>query len=142
MRRRRFLLPFLLAMPIVCVAADPSQEVWEVLTQVASALSARNPQAVLAAFDPAMPGYDRLRDSVTALLRDADVQSAVELESDDGNGEERTEELDWLLNIRVDGDATASARREQRVKCKLRKSGKKWLIVAFDPLDFLTPPRK
>ena len=142
MRRRVLLLAFVLVVPIVCAAADPSQEVWDVLTQVASALSARNSQAVLAAFDPAMPGYDRLRDSVTALLRDSDVQSGVELESDEGNGEERTEELDWLLTIRAEGDATASTRREQRVKCTLRKSGKKWLIVAFEPMEFLAPPKK
>lgn len=125
-----------------CFGADPAQEVWDLLTQVASGLSERNPQAVLAAFDPAMAGYEQLRDRVSALLRNAEVQSAIELEADEGDGESRSVELDWLLNIRPEQSATASTRRQQRVKCRLRKTGKKWRIVAFEPLEFFAPPDK
>jgi hypothetical protein len=124
----------------LCFGADPTQEVWDLLTQVASALSERNPEAFLAAFDPAMPGYQKVRAGVSALLRDAEVQSSIELENDEGGAEERTVELDWLLKIRPEQDAAASTRRQQRVRCRLRKSGKKWRIVWFDPLEFLAPP--
>jgi hypothetical protein len=124
----------------LCLGADPAQEVWDLLTQVASALSERNPETFLAAFDPAMPAYQDLRASVSALLRDAEVQSTIELEADEGGAEERSVELDWLLKIRPEQEATPSTRRQQRVKCRLRKSGKKWRIVSFDPLDFFKPP--
>ena len=119
----------------VCRGADPSQEVWDLLTQVASALSERNPAAFLAAFDPAMPGYEKLREHVTALLRNADVQSAIERESDEGDGQSRTVELSWLLRIRPETEVTASTRREQKVKCRVEKAGRKWRIVSFEPLD-------
>ena len=135
--------PFLLLLPLaLSFAADPAAEVWGLLTQVASALSERNPESVIAAFDPFMPGYQNLRTSVTALLRNAEVQSAIELSSDEGDAADRTVELDWLLKIRPEGDATASTRREQRVKCRLRKTGKKWRIVSFEPLEFFAPPER
>jgi hypothetical protein len=135
---RRMLLLFL---PFAaCRGADPSQEVWDLLTQVASALSERNPAAFLGAFDPAMPGYEKLRDHVTALLRSAEVQSAIELESDEGNGQSRTVELTWLLRIRPEPEATASTKREQRVRCRVEKAGKKWRIVSFEPLALFAPP--
>ena len=122
-----------------CRGADPAQEVWDLLTQVAAALSERNPAAFLEAFDPAMPGYEKLREHVTALLRNAEVQSAIELESDEGNGQSRTMELTWLLRIRPEPEATASTKREQRVKCQVEKAGRKWRIVSFEPLALFAP---
>jgi hypothetical protein len=136
------LAPLMFTPRAVCFGADPAQEVWDLLTQMASALSERNPAAFLAAFDPAMPGYQKVRANVSALLRDAEVQSSIELETGEGGAEERTVELDWLLKIRPEQDATPSTRRQQRVKCRLRKSGKKWRIVWFEPLEFLAPPDK
>jgi hypothetical protein len=134
---------WLLFVPIVlCFGADPAQEAWDLLTQAATALGERNPGAFLAAFDPAMPGYEKLRADVTALLRSAEVQSSVELESDEGGGEARSMELDWLLKIRPEQEATPSTRRQQQVKCQLRKTGKKWRIVALEPLEFFAPPDK
>jgi murein L,D-transpeptidase YcbB/YkuD len=134
-RRLLLFLPF-----AACRAADPAQEVWDLLTQVASALSERNPAAFLEAFDPAMPGYEKLREHVTALLRNAAVQSAIELESDEGNGQSRTLELAWLLRIRPEPEATSSTKREQRVKCRVEKAGRKWRIVSFEPLALFAPP--
>ena len=139
-KRARLLALFVCLSP--SFAADPAAEVWDLLTQVASALGERNPDSVVAAFDPTMPGYQKLRTSVTTLLRNAEVQSSIELAADEGDAVDRTVELDWLLKIRPDGDATTSTRREQRVKCRLRKTGKKWRIVSFEPLEFFEPPEK
>lgn len=146
-RRLPLLVPFLfvglLSVPVQsCFGADPAQEVWELLTQVAAALSERNPEAFIAAFDPAMPGYRALYSNVTALLRTAEVESSIELAADEGGAEEQTVEVDWLLKIRPEQDATASTRRQQRVKCRMRKSGKKWRIVSFEPPEFFNPPDK
>ena len=140
MTRRLPMFVALLFCWMPCFGADPAQEVWDLLTQVASALSERNPEAFLAAFDSAMPGYEKLRAAVSALLRDAEVQSSIELEEDDGDGAARSVELDWLLKIRPEQEATASTRRQQRVKCRLRKTGKQWRIVSFEPLEFFAPP--
>lgn len=133
----------LLFLPIAaCLAADASDEVWDLLSHVASGLSERNPQAFLAAFDPAMPGYQKLRTDVAALLSAAEVRSSIDLESDEGDDANRAVELDWLLSIRPEQEATSSIRRQQRVKCRFRKTGEKWRIVAFEPLAFFAPPGK
>ena len=143
MTRRTLLSASLLSIPAArSFGADPSQEVWDLLTEVASALSERNAETALAAFDPSMPGYETLRANVLALLRDTEVQSSIELEAEQGGSEERVVELDWLLKIRPDQEATPSTRRQQRVKCRLRKTGRKWRIVSFEPLEFLAPPDK
>src|SRR6266699_2150732 len=107
-RRLPLLVPLLFFWMPQCFGADPAQEVWDLLTQVASALSERNPQAVLDGFDRAMPDYEKLRISVSALLRNAEVESSIELESDEGDGETRSVELDWLLKIIPEQEATAS----------------------------------
>ena len=136
----RFALGLLLLASAAAWGADPAQEVWDLLTGMASALGDRNPAAFLEAFDPAMPGYSQLRDNIPALLRNAEVQSAIELESDEGDSHSRTMELNWLLRIRPEPEATASTRREQRVKCRLEKTGKKWRVVYFEPLGLFAPP--
>jgi len=131
----------LLFLPMAtCLAADASGEVWELLSHAASALSERNAQAFLAAFDPAMPGYEKLRSDISALLSAAEVQSTIDLESDEGDEANRAVELDWLLRIRPEQEATSSIRRQQRVKCRFRKTGKTWRIVAFEPLELFAPP--
>jgi hypothetical protein len=131
----------LLFVPLAaCMGADPAQEVWDLVSQAATSLSERNPVEFIAAFDPAMPGYDKLRADVAALLAVAEAQSSIELVSDEGDGQRRIMELDWLLKIKPDNDATSSTRRQQRVKCRMEKAGKKWRIAAFEPLSLFAPP--
>jgi hypothetical protein len=137
MTRRALLL---LSLPLAAgFGADPAQEVLDLITGAAASLSAGNAAAFLAAFDPAMPGYEKLRANITALQRQAEVQSFIDLVEDEGDDRRRTLELDWVLRIRREQEATAS-RREQRVKCRVEKSGKKWRIVALEPLEFFAPP--
>jgi hypothetical protein len=132
----------LLLVPLVArLRADSAQQVWELFTSVASALSEGNAIAFLNAFDPAMPGYEGLRASVTALLRQAQVQSSIDLLRDEGDDRSRTVELDWLLHIVDLEDGAVAERRQERVKCRVEKSGKKWRIASLDPLRFFAPPR-
>ena len=63
---RRVLL--LLPLAACCRAADPAQEVLDLVADAAGALSAGNVALFLKAFDPAMAGYAKLRENVTALM--------------------------------------------------------------------------
>jgi hypothetical protein len=137
MTRRALLM---LTLPLAAgFGADPAQEVLDLITSAAASLSAGNTAAFLAAFDPAMPGYEKLRANVTALERQAEVQSSIDLVENAGDDRRRTVELDWVLRIRREQEATAS-RRQHRVKCRVEKSGRKWRIVALEPLEFFAPP--
>ena len=128
----------LLLIPVtLCFAADPAGESAAVITELAASLTARNAQEFLAAFDRNMPGYDKLRANVTALVSQAETQSYVDIVKNEGDDKARTLEITWELRVQREGDAIASARREVRITCKMEKQGKRWRIVVFDPLDFL-----
>ena len=132
----------LLLVPLAtCLRADSAQQVWDLFTSMASALSAGDAAAFLNAFDPAMPGYEALRAGVTALLREAEVQSSIELVEEEGDDGNRAVELDWLVHIVDRQDGAVAERRRERVKCRVEKSGKKWRIASLEPLQFFAPPR-
>src|SRR5215831_17212065 len=132
-RRALFLFPF-----AVCLAADPARETADVIRELASSLTAGNAQEFLRHFDRTMPGYDKLSANVTALVRQGETQSYVDVVSNEGDDETRTLTVTWELRLQREGEATASARPEARVTCKLRKQGKQWRIVSFTPIDFLS----
>jgi hypothetical protein len=138
MKRALWLIPAALL-----VAADPAQEVLDLFTGLAASLSANDAQQFMAAFDREMPGYDKLRQEVTALVGPragngvylTEIASYVDVVSDEGDAQHRTVEVDWRMRVKRRGDAV-SAPREQRLQCKLEKRGKKWKIVSLTPLEF------
>jgi hypothetical protein len=132
----------LLLVPLAArLRADSAQEVWDLLGSMASALSEANAIAFMNAIDPAMPGYEALRGGVTALLREAEVQSSIELVEEEGDDRSRTVELDWLVHIVYRQDGALAERRRERVKCRVEKSGRKWRIASLEPLQFFAPAR-
>jgi len=126
----------------VRLRADSAQQVWDLLTSMAAALSAGDAGAFLNAFDPAMPGYEGLRAGVTALLREAQVQSSIELVEEQGDDASRAVELDWLVHVVNRQDGAVAERRQERVKCRVEKSGRKWRVASLEPLQFFAPPRR
>ena|ERR1035438_2634056 len=98
-----------------------------------------------------MPGYERLSEDVTALIGEATpspssasqrggVSCSIELVSDQGDDQTRALEVDWILDIREVQGSIGSTRREEHVKIRAAKTGKKWRIVAFEPAGFFAPP--
>jgi hypothetical protein len=123
--------------------ADSEDQVRELISAMASALTRGSGSEFLAAFDRTMAGFEELRSNVTALLAQAEVQSSVELVSNDGNDRKRTLEADWLLRITGHDNVSGAANREKRVKCQFEKQNKGWRIVSFEPLSlFAAPPVK
>ena len=135
----RRLLLLLLVSTVPLAGADPARDSASVITSLAASLTAGNAQEFIAPFDPAMPGLDRLRTGVSALVAQGETQSFIELTKNEGDEHTRTLELTWELRILRTGDATISSRRQLQVTCKLELRGKRWRIVAFEPIDFLIP---
>jgi hypothetical protein len=102
----------------------------------------RVPGRFLDAFDSKMPGYDRLRTNVVALLDEGDIESFAEVVSIGGDDRRRTVELDWVLSLIQPRTAIAIFRRHEVVKCQMELQGAKWRIVALDPMEFLAPEKK
>jgi len=134
---RRVLL--LLPLAACCRAADPAQEVLDLVADAAGALSAGNVGLFMRAFDPAMAGYMKLKENVTALIALGELQSLIVLLEDEGDGQRRLEQFRWTLRMKRGEQSANFARREQVVKCKVEKRSGKWRIVELEPIEFFAP---
>jgi hypothetical protein len=134
---RRVLLLFPLA--ACCRAADPAREVLDLVADAAGSLSAGNVALFLKAFDPAMSGYAKLRENVTGLIAQGDVQSLIDPLEDEGDDRRRVAQFHWTLRLERGPQAASFTRRERVVKCSVEKRGGKWRIVALEPIEFFAP---
>ena len=135
---RRGLMFASLAAPLF---ADDSREVWELLAQVAGALSEGNMDEFLQAFDRAMPEYHTLELNVSSLLRQYEVRSSIEPLDEDTKGLSYIVDLDWLLELVEQQDNTNITRRRERIHCEVVKRGKAWKVMKIEPLPFFAPPK-
>jgi len=134
---RRFLILLSLA---ALLRADSEKDAWNLVHSLADALSAANVTAFLDAFDRSMPGYDRLRTNVVGLLAQGDVGCNIEVTSNDGDDAERTLTLDWILTLEPKEVSPGMKRWEKKARCRLKRVGKKWKIVSFEPVDLFLAP--
>ena len=131
--------PLPLCRPGAAGAADAHQEVFDLFTEMASALSEGNALAFLKPIDRSMPDYQKLQDNVVALVAQNDLASSIEVLKEQGNEKRREVELDWFLEIRSHEIHGPYERRRKIVKCQLERDKKKWKIVALEPIDLFAP---
>jgi len=124
-----------------CLRADSADDVWEVLSSMATGLGNGRTEEFLVGIDPKMPGYQDLRRNVAALVAQADLQSSIELVSNEGDDRKRKVEVDWLLRITGHDDVSGAANREEHVKAGFEKQGKHWRVISLEPIGFFAPPR-
>src|ERR1039457_441796 len=120
-------------------AAAPGREVLDLIADAAGSLSAGDAAGFLKAFGPAMAGYMKLRENVTGLIAQGDVQSLIDPLEDEGDGRRRVEQFQWTLRIHRGQESANFVRREQVVKCTVEKQGGKWRIVELEPIGFFAP---
>jgi len=141
MRRRTFLFAIGTAAAGAAFAGDAQQQVFELFTKIAGALSEGDAAVFLDAVDPAMPNYQDFRRDVMALTALADLANSIEVLSDTGDETHRTEQLDWFLEIVNKAQSHTVERRRENVKFKLERKAKKWKIVSIEPPHFFGPPK-
>ena len=130
----------LLLIPLLAWAADsPAQQVLDLFTELASSLASGDSTAFLAKFDRKMPGYEKLRENITALTKQADVTSYVDLPKNEGDEQKREVEVTWKMQIRRGQDATSEPAREQTLRCTVEKQGRSWKVTALTPIEFFKP---
>ena len=159
MRRRIFLLTMggaaSSAMVGVARAADAQQQIFDLFTKIASALSDDDPAMFIEAVDPGMPNFQDFRRDVVALTDLADVTNSIEavdpdmpnlqdfrrdivaltdlasitnsleILADSGDDTHRAEEVDWFLEIVGKSDPHSLERRREVVKFGLERKGNK-----------------
>ena len=120
---------------------DSSAEVINLVGSMTAALTEVDVPAFMEAFDKDMPGYDDLKNQVTALVNQAEVTSSVEPIQEGGDDTKRSIDLDWFLEVRSLENDGPIVQRRQVIHCELRKENKKWKIVSMKPLDFFAPAK-
>lgn len=128
----------LLAGAACVLRADDADQIWDLFTAMAGALANSDPEQFLSAFNPAMPGFEDLRQNVTGLLLAYDVHSSIELVDESGDSTAQTVQLDWFLEL-VDKQNAGVTRRREQVRCQLVRN-KKWRITSLQPLSLFAPP--
>jgi len=126
-----------LAAPLL---ADTRQEILDLITELASALSEGNGLAFLDHIDRAMPDYQKLEQSILALTEQNEVSAAIDILKQEGDDRTQTVELDWLMQIRSREDSGPIERRRETVKCRAERKKKNWKIVSLDPIALFAPP--
>jgi hypothetical protein len=130
----------LLMLPLAAgLRADTEKEVRELIASAVSGLSAGDPGQFLAAFDAAMEGFSQLREDIKGLVSQADVSCSIEVTNSVGDDDAQTLTLDWIMRLDFKDQQPNYDRREKTVTCKLRRTGKTWRIVSFDPLSLFKP---
>ena len=61
--------------------------------------------------------------------------------ADSRRAADRLREATDLLGGLEQQDAAGSTRRRERVRCRLAKRGKKWLVTGLEPLALFAPPK-
>jgi len=145
MRRRAFIVAIggaaAAAVERAARAADAQQQVFDLFSKIAAALSDDDPAMFVEAVDPNMPHFADFRRDVVALTDLADLTNSIEVLSDTGDDTHRAEELDWYLEIVGKSNPHPVEQRREVVKFRLERKGKKWKIVSIDPLHFFAPPK-
>ena len=140
---------------LLCVAvslafADAHDDVVEVFTRMAAALTEANTDGTashggnvaefMSGISKDMPDYDTLKNNVTALVNNAEISSSVEVLTEEAQGDAYKVDLDWVLEIRSLQQDGPLVRRREVVHCQLTKEKKRWKIVALKPVEFFAPP--
>jgi hypothetical protein len=133
---RRTLL-IALAAPLL---ANIEQEVLDLFTVLASALSEGNGLAFLDRVDHSMPDYNELERNIMALTEQNEVLAAVDGLTDEGDDHSRNVKVDWFLQIRARSQTGPLVRRRETVTCRLERVKKKWKVASLDPITLFAPP--
>lgn len=129
---------FLALCPLV-LCADQKPPIYELLSHLASYMSAGNPEGVMSSFSKSMKGYGNIEANVGALTAQSDMICDIELQDESGDEQARAAEVTWFLEIRSKQSDGPTERREKNVKLTFRKEGKNWKIASIDPASILDP---
>jgi hypothetical protein len=133
---------FLIALLWLPLAAQPPKDatpkdVENFIHDTAEELSNKDSRAFLDHFDPKMPGYETLHYEIEGLVARDAIVSTIEIVTDTpgnrGDNQQREMDLDWVLTVDTDRPS------RQIVKVRIEKQGKKWKIVALEPVEFFKP---
>ena len=132
-------LAVVLLLAALPMCGDGEEEVTKVVSTLAGALTANNPELFLKSMDHNMPDYRKLEQDVDALSRYTEIGCTIEVISTAGNAASQTADLDWYMALKSQQDENLVERRRTKVTIKIEKRGKKWIVTSFSPISVFAP---
>lgn len=129
----------LLCLVVAWLRADAETETDNLVGVMTAGLTEVDVPEFMSVFDKDMPGYERLKQEVTALVDQAEVSSSVEPIKNEGNESKRAVDLDWFLQVRSLVQDGPIVRRREVIHCEIVKENKHWKIVSIAPIEFFAP---
>ena len=86
--------------------------------------------------------YAELEQNVVALAAQNQVASSIRLLDEQADGQAYDLKLDWLLEMRPAGSLGRLVTRREQVRCRVARSGRRWKVVALEPVEFFRAPER
>jgi len=122
--------------------ADPEKAARDLIQNAAQALAERRATGFLEAFD--RPLAERLRKPVEALVRDYDIERALEFRSAAGDERGAALSVDWKLDLTAREGQRDITHRQKRLECRVAvRDGAPRIVSldgAFEGAGFFAPP--
>lgn len=118
--------------------ADQASDALAAVNRVATALSANNPAAAIAQFDPSYSKYDELKNDFIGLTGAYDITSEATIADEQVSPGAVSFRLDWILTL-THPNTSFSKQREAEVQVRVIRKKGKWKIVSFSPIDIFNP---
>ncbi len=128
--------------PADFLAPPSGRGAWDAVYAFATSLQSDQIPPSLTQFDPAMPGLAALKTAVGALWTRYQIDSSLDLESNEGDDLRRTLRIGWTQTLKNQQDPVDSHRTEETVECRVEKEPKGWRIVSFSPFSLFNGPGK
>ncbi len=129
--------------PLNLFAPVHAGEAWDALVNAVATL--KRPQDSPAttswffqSVDPAMPGIETLRAGLDGLLRRGDLESTLDLISNEGDDQVLKLDVDWDLQVDDPNTGIAAIHKERHIQVRMVWQGKRWRIAGIEPLDFFS----
>jgi hypothetical protein len=117
--------------------AEPPADVLKLLQETADALTNEDAGVFLEHVDRSLPQYAQLRQNIEGLMAAYDVESTIQVVSDEGDDQRRSVTLDWVLLTEEKAAARGTrTTRRSLVQCRIERRGKRWKITALTPIEF------
>ena len=120
--------------------ADPADDVWDVVANMAASLAEPNPDAFMKPIAKSFDQYDHLAREVRALAQANQVVSSISLVSNSGDDKQRSLEVDWYMQIHTQGEGSKTILRRENIKLTLIRTGRRWQVASVSPVEFFAHP--
>jgi len=120
--------------------ADAAAQVWDVLTDMASALARGDAPGFLHAFDRQMKGFEDLAVAVNGLVAETEIESGIDPIQNTGDDQKRTVEVSWSMRLISRSELQTLTQRQATVTIRLERKRGKWKVVGLEPLSLFEAP--